>query len=92
MQQVRSFQKGWEQAKKFVDAERFNDVQSRLKVQARDAVWWKDACLLYFMEYSGMRIPYDIECPIHELDDLKQVKLPIHNHECPTKKMLDERR
>lgn len=92
VQQVRNFQKGWEQAEKFVDAERFNDVQSRLKVQARDAVWWKDACLLYFMEYSGMRIPYDIECPIHELDDLKQVKLPIHNHECPTKKMLDERR
>ena len=92
VQQVRSFQRIWDLTENYIDTERFKDVQSRLKIQARDAVWWKDACLLYFMEYSGMRIPYDIERPIHELDDLKQVKLPIDNHECPTRKMLDERR
>lgn len=92
VQQVRSFQRIWDLTENYIDTERFKDVQSRLKIQARDAVWWKDACLLYFMEYSGMRIPYDIERPIHELDDLKQVKLPIDNRECPTRKMLDERR
>ena len=88
----RSFQKKWDLAENYIDAERFKDVQSRLKIQARDAVWWKDACLLYFQEFSGMRAPYEMERPIHELDDLKQVKLPIDNHECPTPKMLNERR
>lgn len=92
VQQVRNFQKIWAETEEFIDAERFEDVQSRLSIQARDAVWWKDACLLYFMEYSGMRIPYDIERPIHRLDDLKRVKLPIGNHECPTEQMLNERR
>lgn len=92
VQQVRSFQKKWDLTENYIDTERFKDVQSRLKIQARDAVWWKDACLLYFMEYSGVRIPYDIERPIHELDDLKQVKLPIDNHECPTRKMLNDKR
>lgn len=92
VQQVRSFQKKWDLTENYIDTERFKDVQSRLKIQARDAVWWKDACLLYFMEYSGVRIPYDIERPIHELDDLKQVKLPIDNHECPTRRMLNDKR
>ena len=92
VQQVRSFQKKWDLAENYIDAERFKDVQSRLKIQARDAVWWKDACLLYFQEFSGLRAPYEVERPIHELDDLKQVKLPIDNHECPTPKMLNERR
>ncbi len=92
VQQVRSFQRIWDLAEGCIDEERFKDVQSRLKIQARDAVWWKDACLLYFMEYSDMRIPHDIERPVHELDDLKQVKLPIGNHECPARKMLNQRR
>ena len=47
-----------------------------LKIQARDAVWWKDACLLYFPKFSGMPIPYEIERPIHELKDLQKVHLP----------------
>lgn len=92
VQQVESFQKIWDQAEKCIDAERFKDIQSRLKIQARDAIWWKDACLLYFQEFSGIPIPYEINRPIHELDDLKRVKLPIDNHESPTKKMLNERR
>lgn len=92
VQQVRRFQQIWDQAEPYIDAERFRAVQSRLKIQARDAVWWKDACLLYFQEFSGLPIPADIERPIHELDDLKQVALPIHNHERPSAKMLNERR
>ena len=43
-----------------------------VKDKARDAVWWKDACLLYFQTYSGMPIPYDIERPVHELEELKR--------------------
>ena len=79
-------------AEKYIDAERFHEVQSKLKIQARDAVWWKDACLLYFQEFSGMPIPYEIERPIHELKDLQKVHLPISNYECPTKELLNKNR
>lgn len=92
VRQVRDFQKIWDAAEKYIDAERFHEVQSKLKIQARDAVWWKDACLLYFQEFSGMPIPYEIERPIHELKDLQKVHLPISNYECPTKELLNKKR
>ena len=92
VRQVRDFQKIWDAAEKYIDAERFHEVQSKLKIQARDAVWWKDACLLYFQEFSGMPIPYEIERPIHELKDLQKVHLPISNYECHTKELLNKNR
>jgi alpha-glucuronidase len=72
VQEVRDFQKTWDRLEPYVDAERFAVVQSKLRVQARDAVWWKDACLLYFQTFSKLPIPYDIERPVHQLDDLKK--------------------
>ena len=92
VQQVRDFQKIWDSVETCIDEERFQTVQSRLKIQARDAVWWKDACLLYFGQFSGMPIPNDIERPIHEIKELKQVHLPISNFECPTGELLNPQR
>ncbi|MET3535749.1 alpha-glucuronidase [Chryseobacterium limigenitum] len=77
---VREYQKIWDKMEPYVDAERFKQIQSKLKIQSKDAVWWKDACLLYFQTFSKMRIPYDIERPIHELDDLKKIKLDLKHH------------
>lgn len=81
VQKARSFQKIWDSLENQVDSQRFKEVQSKLKIQTRDAVWWKDACLLYFQEFSGFPIPYDIERPIHELEELKKFKLRISNYE-----------
>lgn len=92
VRQVRDFQKIWDAAEKYIDAERFHEVQSALKIQARDAVWWKDACLLYFQKFSSMPIPYEIERPIHKLKDLQKIHLPISNYECPTKELLNKNR
>ncbi|HHX32551.1 MAG TPA: alpha-glucuronidase [Bacteroidales bacterium] len=80
VQQVREFQKEWDKIESYIDNQRFKHVQSRLKIQSKDAVWWKDACLLYFQSYSGMPIPYDIERPIHELEELKKIKLDLKHH------------
>lgn len=92
VRQVREFQKIWDSAEEYIDKELFNEVRSRLKIQVRDAVWWKDACLLYFGQFSGMPIPNDLERPIHELDELKQVHLPISNFECPSGELLNKNR
>jgi alpha-glucuronidase len=80
VQQVREFQKTWDRMESFIDADRFSHVQSRLKIQSRDAVWWKDACLLYFQTYSNRPIPYAIERPVHELEELKKIKLDLKHH------------
>ncbi|WP_100614361.1 alpha-glucuronidase [Confluentibacter citreus] len=71
VKKVREFQKIWDMAKPYVDNQRFVEVQSKLRNQSRNAQVWKDACLLYFQEFSNMPIPYDIERPMHDLEDLK---------------------
>lgn len=78
--QVREYQKIWDRSEKLIDSQRFSEVQSKLRVQARDAVWWKDACLLYFQTFSKRPIPYDIERPVHDLDSLKKIKLNLTHH------------
>jgi len=80
VQEVREFQKTWDQMEPYVDEERFKEVQSKLKIQAKDAVWWKDACLLYFQTFSKLPIPYELERPIHELEELKKIKLDMKHH------------
>ncbi|AZB25854.1 alpha-glucuronidase [Chryseobacterium bernardetii] len=80
VKKVRDYQKTWDRMEPYIDKQRFADVQSKLKIQSKDAVWWKDACLLYFQTFSKKPIPYDIERPIHELEDLKKIKLNMGHH------------
>lgn len=85
---VREFQKVWNQMKLYVDEERFQAVAKRLDIQANDAVWWKDACLEYFRIYSRKKYPKGVDMPKFRLKDLKKVKLPITNYECPSANIL----
>lgn len=70
VQQVRQFQKVWDKVQPYVDQERFAQVQSKLRSQSMNAQVWKDACLLYFQQFSHKAVPYEIERPVHDLDDL----------------------
>jgi len=70
VQQVRQFQKTWDKAQPYVDEERFIAVQRKLRSQSSNAVLWKDACLLYFQQFSRLPIPYDIERPVNNLDEM----------------------
>lgn len=54
--EVRAFQRIWKDMQPYVDAERYQAVAERLDIQARDAVWWKDACLEYFRTFSKRNI------------------------------------
>ncbi|WP_286734686.1 MULTISPECIES: alpha-glucuronidase [Sphingobacterium] len=80
VQKVREFQKVWDRMEKYIDRPRFLAVQAKLRIQARDAVWWKDACLQYFQCFSRQPIPYNLERPIHNLEELKKIKLPMGHH------------
>jgi alpha-glucuronidase len=78
IKQVRQFQQVWDKTEEFLDKERFHAVQSKLRNQSSNAILWKDACLLYFQQFSRLPIPYEIERPIHNLheiiaDDLRKI-------------------
>lgn len=88
-QAVKKMQATWKSAEPYIDADLYKDVERRLVIQSRDAEWWKDACLLYFGEFSQMPLPENVSAPVHTLDALKNVKLGITNYEAPSGKLLD---
>ena len=67
---VREFQKIWDKAGPYVDSTRFIDVQSKLRIQCVNAILWKDACTLYFQQFSKMPVPYELERPVNNLDEM----------------------
>jgi alpha-glucuronidase len=71
---VRSMRKIWDSLEGRVDAERFADVKERLRLQERDAGWWRDACVLYFQTFSKRPIPEGLESPSVTLERLKAVQ------------------
>jgi alpha-glucuronidase len=70
VQQVRQFQKVWDKVQPYVDQEQFAHVQRKLRSQSINAQVWKDACLLYFQQFSRKPVPYDIDRPVNNLDEL----------------------
>ena len=70
--QVREFQKVWDKAGPYVDSTRFMEVQSKLRIQCVNAILWKDACTLYFQQFSKMPIPYELERPVNNLDEMME--------------------
>jgi alpha-glucuronidase len=79
--QARRMQAAWQSVEHYVDKDRYAAVRAKLQIQADDAVWWRDACLLYFQTFSRKPIPSDQEQPVYKLEDLKQFKLNISNYE-----------
>jgi alpha-glucuronidase len=48
-----------------------------LAIQEKEAVWWKDACLLYFQTFSKMPIPSAVEKPGNSLEYYKSLRFPF---------------
>lgn len=63
----------WKQMEGKIDQERFNHVLSFLKIQAEEAEWWKNACLLYFQQYSQKPFPEGVESPDKDLEYYKNI-------------------
>jgi alpha-glucuronidase len=70
----------WIKMKGKIDKQRFTEVEEKLKRQVNEAIWWRDACLLYFQTYSERKIPDELEKPVHKLDDLKKIKFDLKHH------------
>lgn len=73
---VRNMRKTWEMLAGRIDDERFSHVQALLKIQEKEAIWWREACLQYFQTFSKMPIPPEYEKPTKPLDYYMQLKFP----------------
>ena len=81
--EARHFLAVWDAMQSYVDVQRFSEVQRKLRIQARDSEWWRDACLLYFQTFSKRQIPQDVEHPVHNLDEMMKFRIPITMYENP---------
>lgn len=80
VQTVRQMQQQWESTRNKVDKQRYHQVQQLLAIQEKEAVWWRNACLLYFQTFAKMPIPGQYEQPDHDLDYYKSLSFPNAPH------------
>jgi alpha-glucuronidase len=67
----------WDDLAPYVDLDRFEHVAELLAIQEKEAVWWRDACLLYFQSVSKRPFPADCQPPRGSLADFIRVH---HSH------------
>ena len=72
---VRLTRKKWDALSGVIDKERYDEVAQKLAIQERDAVWWRDAVLLYFQTLSKRPLPPGVEKPAHTLSEYETKSL-----------------
>lgn len=73
VERVRKMQASWESLKGKVDEERFEHVKDYLKIQEKEAVWWRNSCILYFQQFSKLPLPAGYEQPDMPLEYYKKL-------------------
>ncbi|WP_018472776.1 alpha-glucuronidase family glycosyl hydrolase [Echinicola pacifica] len=66
--QSREMLYAWQSLSTEIDPARYHQVESFLRIQEKEAIWWKDACLLYFQQFSQRPFPKEVEKPEHSLE------------------------
>jgi len=74
--EVEAMQRDWATLEPFVDTERFAKTTELLQIQAREARWWRDACLAYFRSRSGLSLPRGVAEPEHSLEHYESLRFP----------------
>ncbi|MCB0665835.1 MAG: alpha-glucuronidase [Saprospiraceae bacterium] len=74
--QVQGFLDTWMTLRDQVDEERFDHVQSLLRIQLKEAKWWRDACISYFQQFSKLPIPDSVPVSEHDLEYYRNKKYP----------------
>jgi alpha-glucuronidase len=74
---VKWMQQQWSTLKTKIDAEQFDHVETLLKIQQKEAVWWRNSCLLYFQQFSKRELPAGFEKPDHTLEYYESLEFPF---------------
>ncbi len=79
IRQAEQFIETWKSIKPYIDQPRYDEQLRRFERQAKDAWWWRDACLLYFRQFARMPLPAECPAPRHDLQSLMRFRLSIDN-------------
>ena len=74
---VKWMQNSWNALEGKVDADRFAQVKSLLAIQYKEAVWWRNSCVLYFQTFSKKEIPAGLEKPDKPLSYYESLQFPF---------------
>jgi alpha-glucuronidase len=72
---TRNTRRDWDTLAGVIDRERHEAVAKKLAIQERDAIWWRDSCLLYFQTFSNRPLPEGVERPQKSLGEYKVMSL-----------------
>ncbi|SHL36067.1 alpha-glucuronidase [Chitinophaga jiangningensis] len=72
-----ALQQTWNKLQAYVDQQRFHEVAMLLGIEHKEAIWWRNACLLYFQTFSRQPIPARYEQPSTSLEYYKSLRFPF---------------
>ncbi|MFI1744888.1 alpha-glucuronidase family glycosyl hydrolase [Thalassobellus sediminis] len=75
--QIQAMINTWDAQEAYVDSQRFQEMKMLLNIQYKEAKWWRDACLLYFQQFSKKELPQGVEKPTQTLDYFKSLEFPF---------------
>ena len=76
VEQVEDMQKTWQKMQEYVDPQVFKETNMLLDIQLKEAKQWRNACLLYFQQFSKMDLPDLIPKITKDLDYYKSLETP----------------
>ncbi|MCI0696612.1 alpha-glucuronidase [candidate division KSB1 bacterium] len=74
---VQEMQNTWNALQGKIDEDSFRHVQAMLKIQEKEAVWWRNACVLYFQSFSRRPMPAELEKPQKSLQYYQELSFPF---------------
>lgn len=74
--EVQAMRRTWEAMAPYVDPERHAEVAAYLAIQAREAQWWRDACIAYFQTFSKRPLPAGYAPPPHPVEWYEALSFP----------------
>ena len=73
---VSNMRKLWARLAGKIDAERYDQVSTFLRIQEKEAQWWRDASIAYFQSLSHRALPAGYAAPEHDLKYYESLCFP----------------
>ncbi|HEU4655599.1 MAG TPA: alpha-glucuronidase, partial [Steroidobacteraceae bacterium] len=76
VQQVNDMRTTWQSLAPYVDVRRHWEVDQFLRIQEKEAQWWRDACIAYFQSFSKRPLPEGYAPPAKSLEYYESLTFP----------------
>lgn len=76
LEQAKQLRARWQSLQGEVDEARFGEIAAYLDIQVKEARWWRDASLAYWMSVNGLDLPEGSEPPAHDLAYYRALAFP----------------